>query len=75
MTLIDGTTHKLIKIEVRGKDTPYHYQSICLLSAVDRGRSTAYDIANMPPYGDVDAIKVDSSGGDSTKMKEEEKGE
>jgi len=34
-----------------------------------------YDIANMPPYGDIDASKVDSSGGGSSRMKEEEKGE
>ena len=38
-------------------------------------QSTAYDIANMPPYGDIDASKVDSSGGGSSRMKEEERGE
>ena len=37
-------------------------------------RSTAYDIANMPPYGDIDAGKV-NGGGDLERMKEGEKGQ
>jgi len=34
-----------------------------------------YDIANMPPYGDIDASKVDGISGLERMKEEEEKGE
>ena len=41
----------------------------------NKGRYTVFDIANMPPYGDIDASKVDG-GSDLERMNGEEvKGE